>query len=130
MLKPMSQRFPAEAIERDESTPERNLLAACLERAMRDILNENDQAICRVAIEWFRSQAVTDFSFKWICHHLDLCPKIIRRWIFERKKEGKCFPAYENRGHFFNTDKVLNRTKRAELLNEGVKPTSPDTTSD
>ena len=111
MIKPFSQRFPAEDVELDESTPERNLLAATLERAMRDILNERDQAICRMAMEWFRSQAITDFSFKWVCHHLGLCPKYVRRWIYQRKQEGKPFPAYENRGHFFNTPKVLNPTR-------------------
>ncbi len=112
-IKPMSQRFPAEDIDVNEETPERNLLAACIERSIRDVLNEREHEICRVAIAWFRSQSNENFSFKWICIQLSLCPILIRRYVYEMKKEGKPFPAFENRGHFYKgtstKKRVLNK---------------------
>ena len=128
-LKPFSERFPAEHVEVDESMPERNLLAAMLERCCRDLLNsleEGDRRIQREACAWLMSTNTDVMSFKWVCHYLDLKPKEIRRWIFERKRDGKVYPQYENRGHFFNTGKVLNRTKRAEQLNEGLIQPPPE----
>jgi hypothetical protein len=96
-LKPLSQRYPAEDIEVSRELPERNLLAAVLERAIRDILNiETDaQQHCASACVWLRSQAETEFSFKWICFQLDISPKYIRRYIYELKAKGARFDVYQ-----------------------------------
>ena len=99
-IKTFSQRFVPEDTTEKESVPERNLLAACLERAIRDILNkpqseggtgETTNRHCREACTWLRSQERSNFSFRWICHHLDLDPKAIRRWIYEAQVKGVKF---------------------------------------
>lgn len=101
MVKPISDslQLAAEILDHP-NTPERNLIAACLERAIRDILNkpmpqkksENiGDMYCREACVWLRSQSTKRFSFKWVCEHLDLCPIQIRRRVYEMQKNGERF---------------------------------------
>lgn len=60
--------------------PEKRLLSAILERLIMDIICEySDPKIRANAIEWINSVpydlgVLPDFSYPWICHHLDLNP--------------------------------------------------------
>jgi len=103
-IKTFSQRFPAEDIELDQDVPERNLLAAILERCVRDIINKGQQTgskesvnvrDCREAMGWLRSQETTLGSFRWLCFWLDLNPKVIRRYIYELKASGARYNVYD-----------------------------------
>lgn len=63
-------------------TPERELLAGVLDRAIRDASGlgwDCDRWIQESALEWFDSKSLEPFSFLWICSHLDLCPVRLRR---------------------------------------------------
>jgi hypothetical protein len=99
------------------SIPERDLLAACLERAIRDILNKPDQTgskeirnnhNCREALGWLRSSSMRPFSFRWLCQHLDISPKAVRRYIYELKASGKKFDV-------FNGSMSANRGIRTDI---------------
>ena len=56
-------------------TPERNLILAILERAILDFVG-NDEKEARLAEDWIfghlKTETPEEFSFAWICHHLDL----------------------------------------------------------
>jgi len=80
--------------------PERQLLAATLDRAIRDILNPPDidgskfyenTKHCRSACLWLRSHSMEVFSFNWVCHYLDISPKVIRRVVYDLEKKGLGF---------------------------------------
>lgn len=88
-------------IDDHSSTPERRLLAALLERAILDFVG-NDAAEVAAAEEWiFAWQTdqlasdkdsnfgpLKDFSFRWVCHYLDLNPYKVAAFIKEMPKRG------------------------------------------
>ena len=81
-------------IDDHSSTPERRLLAALLERAILDFVG-NDTSEVEAAEEWlFDWQSedadvpMQDFSFRWICHYLDLNPTKVAAFIKAMPKRG------------------------------------------
>lgn len=73
-------------------TPERNLLLAILERAIRDYIG-NTRSDARNAKEWIFEgsfeQPYVEFSFAWVCHQLDLEPERIADLIAAMPKRGE-----------------------------------------
>jgi uncharacterized protein YecT (DUF1311 family) len=64
--------------------PERELVAAVLNRAFRDILNAYEKAErprAREAFPWLLSPEQSAWSFIWCCECLDICPKQVRKKI-------------------------------------------------
>lgn len=88
----------AVGLERDQGSPERNLLAAVLMRAIQDFA----QIHCRRdgssvfvtgrnsenARDWIVDDNIERFSFIWICWQLDLDPDAVRSSVLRLK--GKC----------------------------------------
>lgn len=77
--------------ERKKSFPERNLLVAMLERALLDYFGnqtiEKDEAE-----EWLFDDGATedeDFSFPWICAHLELDRERVLDRLLEMKPTGQ-----------------------------------------
>ena len=80
----------------------RNMLAAILDRAIRDAINCRmceEKNLKREARAWLMLQdkieirhPLVPFSFVWICHELDLDPHAIRRAILAYEKAGVGFP--------------------------------------
>ena len=73
-------------------TPERNLLLAILERAILDFVG-NDQKEMKLAENWIfgdegEDENSEEFSFPWICHHLDLDRVKISEIIRSMPKRG------------------------------------------
>jgi len=72
-------------------TPERNLLMAVLERAIRDYVG-NCRVESEAAREWLFDLSGTSqdvFSFPWVCHQLDLQPVKVLSKIVKMPKRGK-----------------------------------------
>lgn len=65
--------------------PEKALLAAVLDRAFWDFLSE-DWSIRTDAREWFYSKEVKDFSYLYICEHLDLEPAPLLDFIVKLRE--------------------------------------------
>jgi len=61
--------------------PEQRLLAAVLERAILDLRSEVpiEQHIQRQCLAWIHSRSTHQWSFEWVCLHLDFNPKYIRK---------------------------------------------------
>lgn len=61
-------------------TPERNLLAAVLARAICDAFGSSfaDSGTIRSAKRWLASEEIHDFSFFWVCQNLELDPVQIK----------------------------------------------------
>ena len=97
-------------IDDHSSTPERRLLAALLERAILDFVG-NDHSEVNAAEEWlFDWQSdvaehpgeivpLKDFSFRWVCHYLDLNPYKTAAFIKAMPKRGshRVAPWYFNK---------------------------------
>lgn len=84
-------------IDSHSSTPERRLLAALLERAILDFVG-NDTTEVLAAEEWIfdwlesennMDAPLKDFSFRWVCHYLDLNPQKVAGFIKAMPKRGK-----------------------------------------
>lgn len=72
-------------------TPERNLLMAVLERAILDYVGNTAKDV-ENAKEWIfdkQEQPYSEFSFPWVCHHLDLEPERIASLIEKMPKRGE-----------------------------------------
>lgn len=73
-------------------TPERNLLMAVLERAIRDYVGNSRHEV-KEAEEWIFKQRMDlpyiEFSFAWVCHQLDLEPQRIADLIAAMPKRGE-----------------------------------------
>lgn len=79
--------------------PERQLLAAVLTRAIRDLFvvdldmsRTNPVIVKRRAWRWFISVSHAPFSFRWVCQYLDLNPQAILLEI--RSQKGRLNPNY------------------------------------
>ena len=73
-------------------TPERNLLMAILERALLDLVGNEDKQV-EAAENWFfgqEQQALKEdeFSFPWICQQLDLDLSTISEKVKSMPKRG------------------------------------------
>ena len=81
-------------LELEYYSPERNLIAEILNRAIRDILNGEmgNQVNARCAMAWMRLRRNSSFSFVWICKGLDINPHEVRRKVLEMKEKGEKFP--------------------------------------
>jgi len=72
-------------------TPERNLLMAILERAIRDYVGNSEQEASE-ARDWIFERPhvpFDEFSFGWICQQLDLVPEKIASVIEAMPKRGE-----------------------------------------
>lgn len=88
--------------EGSPAVPERTMLAAILERAIRDAISNEipaprrstNKKVCprKSAREWlYLDEEIpeedldypTEFSFVHVCSELDMCPIVTRRWIME-----------------------------------------------
>ena len=72
-------------------TPERNLLMAILERAIRDYVGNSEQE-ANEAQTWLFDKTDApqqEFSFVWICQQLDLIPEKISGIIEAMPKRGE-----------------------------------------
>lgn len=77
-------------------TPERQLLAAILGRAIRDLFVTYNRSgsyvfvrkLRREALSWFACKEVKPFSFIWICWHLDLRPELVIKELREANRES------------------------------------------
>lgn len=73
----------------------RQLLASILIRTMLDlkgqtvISNWETSDITKQARIWVNCDSLEPFSFRWICEHLDLDPKIIREGMLNYRYERK-----------------------------------------
>lgn len=87
-------------IDSQPSTPERRLLAALLERAILDFVG-NDLPEVGAAKEWLfdwldeeqsdeerDEHRYKEFSFRWVCHHLDLNPYKVADFVHAMPKRG------------------------------------------
>ena len=76
---------------RDASTPERRLLAAMLERAILDYVGNDPREVAE-AETWIFGELseskLREFSFPWVCQHLDLQAQEIAKIIQEMPKRG------------------------------------------
>lgn len=95
---PRSMIFPY--YDEPELPAERGLLAAILERAIRDILNPPDvdggkdydnYKHRRDASLWVRADSDEAFGFKWVCSNLDISSNLVRNWIYELERQGVRF---------------------------------------
>lgn len=71
-------------------SPERRLILAVLERAMLDYVG-NDEQEHQSAKSWLFSEpgfTSKEFSFPWVCEHLDLSPVDIQRKIMKMPRRG------------------------------------------
>jgi hypothetical protein len=83
----------------EPDTPEKSLIAAILDRAIRDIVNPADCTYMlkykntnkRSAVAWLRQRHNEPFSFLWICQHLDICPRRTRTFVLELLRTGQRF---------------------------------------
>ena len=77
---------------KENELPERNMLAAFLERAVKDYRRENrrasdNPAMYRQVEYWIFFECSQErFSFIWTCNHLGLCPLEVRRRLI---REGQ-----------------------------------------
>lgn len=82
------------------NAPEKNLLAAILAQALRDLIYAGrfspTRGLAFDARNWFSSQETSPGSFIWICTALEIDPCPLRQWVEElhsadgdRKKEVK-----------------------------------------
>ena len=90
MTEVLSQVCATQDFENGYSLPEKNLLVAMLERALLDYLG-NQRVETEEAYEWMYSDAdINDeFSFNWICMHLDLCPSDVRENVQAMRRRGE-----------------------------------------
>lgn len=74
-----------EHIDEPQPPSERKLLAACLDRTIRDLFLP-DQQHKREALSYILNKDNNDdFSFNWICLHLELNPDNLRRHILKHR---------------------------------------------
>lgn len=76
--------------EIDVYEPERNLLAAVLDRAIMDMWVKEDRATRRSAQGWIKARTKKrsrKWSFQWVCEHLDLEPETMREIILNLDME-------------------------------------------
>ena len=97
-------------IDDHSSTPERRLLAALLERAILDYVG-NDSSEVDAAQEWLfdwqledANAPMRDFSFRWVCHYLDLNAVKVAAFIKAMPKRGshRVAPWYFNKSEGTN----------------------------
>jgi len=75
-------------------SPEKNLLAAIVNRAIADIVTSNLRGTsshskeCVEALNWVKADVMTPFSFVWICQQLGLDHGIVRKRISDIHKES------------------------------------------
>lgn len=72
-------------------SPERKLLRAMMIRALMDIgisVSIPSAKDKREAADWIQDQSESEFSFNWVCQHLDIDPKRMRISILHFQKRA------------------------------------------
>lgn len=85
------------SLEDESSKPlERGLIAAVLQRAIMDAtgnLNakrpDNPSLMRELALDWISDNRLANFTFRFVCLHLDLDYKIVRKSIYKMIREGR-----------------------------------------
>lgn len=80
----------------DFGSPERNLVAAVLNRAIEDVINptwSQTYSERERAILWLLEPGNQLFEFTWCCDELGLCPDTVIRVVVEHKRDGKLWNA-------------------------------------
>lgn len=85
----------AEYFVTERSDPHRNLLIAVLHRAIMDlrpaVIQMSSKEDRRTAVRWFKSKSKKEWTFIWVCAHLDLDPKFTKEaafaWVRMTKEE-------------------------------------------
>lgn len=70
------------------ATPERSLLTAILGRAILDATVKGGLN-GRSAMRWLRDKGDHDWSFIWICEHIDLDSSVILRETIRARRDGR-----------------------------------------
>lgn len=87
--------------ERKE-TPEKTLLLAMLDRAIRDAINSFERFNQREAMKWINNRRYLikkePFSFEWVCDQLDIDPRTVRKQIIDFQSGKEYLPAAQNIG--------------------------------
>lgn len=80
-------KFEILGVEIDTETPEKNLWAEVLVRAVRDVLHPESKEMYyhKHACFWFFDDSTEMKSYLWICEELDLDAKKIRNRVFEMR---------------------------------------------
>lgn len=98
-----------------KSTPSHKLLWAILERSLLDLCcgyppksyqdkNFYTKTLKREALSWFLSPSILPFSFSWICDHLNLDKKAVKKVVYKINKKEPYEPClnflavYRNNG--------------------------------
>jgi hypothetical protein len=83
-------------------TPERALLVGILDRAFRDATDFGRGEERRDARIWFEDDDCDEWSFCWVCAHLNLDPLQVRkgltRYAEDRKKQPKAIQMKPSHG--------------------------------
>jgi hypothetical protein len=70
-------------------SPEKHLIAAVLQRAVRDYLSSEEELITETTEWFFNDASVEPCTFPWVCETLDLEIGIIRGLITKKKETHK-----------------------------------------
>lgn len=77
------------------SSPEKSLLSSILARAILDLFGNKtaikQQSPAVQALDWLESDSDADFSYKWICVHLDMDHVVLRTELLSRLERGDTF---------------------------------------
>lgn len=126
------------------TSPERLLLSAILERAIRDIIDHNKSKRCaeaaakRQAWTWIKSDAVSleYFTFVVVCECLDLDPLFVRKKILSEINSPEFLDCFEKAPGHFICD-LRKRRRRApvryhkkDMLGRGLNRRSTSKASD
>lgn len=73
----------AQELQRWQNKPERNLLAALIERTMLDLKLDPSHPLHKAAWRWlFRVRSENEpWTLEWVALHLDLCPVTFRQAV-------------------------------------------------
>lgn len=90
----------ADELDSSVGCPYRNLLAAMLQRAICDAINEThvEDHVRREAKAWLRfGRKIRNpkrlSSFEWVCHHLDLSPYTVRAVVMQYSRDWREWPS-------------------------------------
>lgn len=83
-------------------SPEKKLLAAVLEMAIRQALKNHRDCHNREAYAWIVLSELDDddpleFSYPWICGHLEIDPWQVRSYVIELKRKNKALEQIRRR---------------------------------
>mgnify|MGYP000617872274 CR=1 FL=1 len=110
-----------------DTIPEKIFLWAILERAIYDAIGDykvfstDTPYIQREAMAWIRSDSEEEFSFEWICLHLDIAPELVRKCV----KSSMGVKFYKRQSRDTQVFNIINdQTDEVIVSGENLKPRS------